>query len=199
MDKLFGKSGFKRIVSVVNPPMAALYIIFGLILLIVPDVSNRIIGYTLAVVSIMLGSYYVVNYLKTDSIIAFHHQDLTLGLGLLALGIFMLYDPEAPGEFLGSLWGIALILGGLAKIQMSVDMLRMKKPDWWWSAIGAVIAILLGILALCNAVGVGETLIRFEGAALLVEGIMDIIFWVKLRKVRMALETASRPSVNGDA
>ena len=182
-----GESMRGGILSASNLTTAVIYAAFGLALLIAPNTSGRIFGFALAVLLLLMGAYYLVSYLRSERLTAFMRQDFTLGLTLLAGGVLLLMVPEIPGGVLPYVWGGALIVGGFAKAQTALDMKRFSAAGWWHCLIGAAIALVLGVTALCNPFATEMVLLRFLGGGLLAEGLMDGYCWYIVRRLRKAL------------
>ncbi len=73
------------------------------------------------------------------------------------------------------LYGVAVLIGGLSKVQLTMDMLREKNSRWWWGAISAVISIICALVMLNNPFSSTVVLWWVTGISLIVEPIFDMI------------------------
>lgn len=167
------KKKAKRIGGLANPIIPAIYALFGMGLLIAPEISNRIVCFALAALLTLGGIYYIISYMRSDKATSFMRQDMTLGLTLLTGGAALFAMPTIPAGALPFVWSSALIVGGFAKLQAALDMRRLGISNWWHCLIGAGIALILGILSMLDPFDSGIALMRFIGGSMVAEALMD--------------------------
>ncbi len=80
------------------------------------------------------------------------------------------------------LYGVAVLIGGLGKVQITMDMLRAKNSKWWWGAISAAISIICAFVMLNNPFSSTVALWWFTGISLIVEAVFDMITLIMRRK-----------------
>ena len=73
------------------------------------------------------------------------------------------------------IYGVVILMTGIGKVQLAVDMLRRKNHKWFWAAINAVVSIICAIIILNNPFTSTAVLWIFTGVSLLVEGVLDIV------------------------
>ncbi len=156
----------------------------GLVLLIFPGVSATVILCALGGALLIWGAVHTIRYFTQDPYAVMRGQDLTLGIVGLGAGALTLIYPEVPGAVLPTLLGFALLLGGIVKVQASLDLRRMGYSKWYLSLCGAAASVLLGVVVLANPFGTLIVFMRFIGAALIVEGALDVAALVLVRKIR---------------
>ena len=152
----------------------------GVVLLIWPSLSGKIICYGLAAVLLALGVYRIICYFVRDAMMTMLRGDLMAGLVLIALGIFVIAKPDVIVSVLPVLFGLLLILGAMSEIQTAFDMKRMESSRWYLSLIAALVLAALGAVILLNPFSTALTLMRFIGVALIVEGVSEFIFSIRL-------------------
>lgn len=76
---------------------------------------------------------------------------------------------------LAILYGIGILVTGVGKIQLTVDMLRQKNKKWFWAAINAAVSVVCAIIILNSPFASASVLWMFTGISLLVEGVLDIV------------------------
>lgn len=152
-------------------------LIAGMLLLIDPAGMTFWIIMSAGIVLMVLGVLEIVKYFRTSAKEASLGQTLTKGLMLLLAGGFCAFKAE---WFLGTLpvltiiYGIVILLTGIGKIQLAVDMLRLKNKKWFWPAINAVISVICAFVILCSPFASTVVLWSFTGISLIVEGILDL-------------------------
>lgn len=158
-------------------------LIVGVLLLINPVGFTAGIIKATGIVLMILGLIEIVKYFRTSAEEAFLGQTLVKGLISVLAGAFCTFKTQwfiITFPVLTIIYGIIILLGGLGKIQLTVDMIRRKNKNWFWAAINAVVSIVCSIVILNNPFTSTTILWVFTGASLIVEGVFDIItFFVK--------------------
>lgn len=156
-------------------------LIVGVLLLINPvGFTSGIIKVT-GIVLMILGIIEIVKYFKTSAEEAFLGQTLVKGLVSVLAGAFCAFRTEwfiLTFPALTIIYGIIILLVGLGKVQLTVDMVRRKNKNWLWAAVNAAISIVCAVIILNNPFTSTAVLWGFTGASLIVEGIFDIITFV---------------------
>jgi uncharacterized membrane protein HdeD (DUF308 family) len=75
------------------------------------------------------------------------------------------------------LYGIVVLVTGLSKLQLTVDMLRVKSKKWFLALISAAISIVCAVLILMNPFSSTEVLWMIAGITLIVEALLDVVTW----------------------
>ena len=166
--------------------MCLFEILVGILLLINPVsfTSGIIIG--LGVILLALGAMGVIAYFRLEPIEAARRQTLTKGLVIITAGLFCIFQTHwfiVTFPLLTILYGVIILLTGIAKIQWAVDMLRMKKPNWFLAAIASALSILLAIIILLNPFSSTIFLWRFVAITLILGAILDILALIFSRKI----------------
>lgn len=164
-------------------------LISGILLLLDPVqfTSTVIIG--TGVVLIVLGFIEVVNYFRTDAKAASLGQMLTKGLISLLTGAFCVLQWDwflVTFPALTMVYGILILLAGISKIQLTVDMIRLKNSRWGWAAVNAALALICAIVIFSSPFASANVLWLFTGAALVGLGIFDFAVLILRRKAKGA-------------
>lgn len=162
-------------------------LIAGILLLLDPIqfTSTVIIG--TGVVLIVLGLIEVVNYFRTDAQVASLGQMLTKGLIAILGGVFCTAQWEwflATFPVLTIVYGIIMLLTGISKIQLTVDMVRLKNNRWHLAVGNSVFTLICAIIILCNPFASTEVLWLFTGAVLVGVGILDLVVAILCKKAK---------------
>ncbi len=165
--------------------MCIIEVVIGILLLINP------IGFTAGIIIVagialmVSGLLNVIRYFRSSPIEAAAGQLLLQGLIALLAGAFCTFNPEwfiITFPMIAILYGIAVLIGGLGKVQITMDMLRAKNSKWWWGAISAVISIICAFVMINNPFSSTVALWWFTGISLIVEAIFDMITLIMRRK-----------------
>lgn len=173
--------------SVTDFALCIIELIAGILLLLNPVkfTSTVIIG--TGIVLVILGLIEVVNYFRTSAQVAALSQLLTKGIILILVGIFCTAQWEwflATFPVLTILFGLLILLTGIRKIQLTVDMVRLKNSRWSLVAGNAAFTLICAIIILSNPFASTEVLWLFTGAVLVGVGIFDLVIDILRKKAR---------------
>ena len=150
-------------------------LVVGILLLINPEGFTQAIIMALGVAVAVLGVLNVVRYFRADPLAASMDRRLAYGLGQLALGLFLLTQSGwLVGMFktLTRLYGVAVLVLALIRIQQFFDARRLKLPrGGMFSGLTALFTLAYAAMILFMP----ETTWIFIGVMLLLEAVMDIL------------------------
>ena len=158
--------------------MSLVELIVGILLLINPVGFTSGIIITLGVALMLTGVVTAIRYFCVDAVEASTHQLLVKGLISLLAGAFCAFYPQwffVTFPILTLVYGIAILIAGLTKLQWMIDMIRMKRSRWFFVAISAAASILCGIVIIRNPFASTAAVWMFIGISLIVEAILDTI------------------------
>ena len=153
-------------------------VLVGVLLLMDPAAFTAGIITGGGIVLIVIGVLCIIRYFRMEVLEATASQSLAKGLIALAAGIFCAVRSQWFVEtfpLLTIVYGIVILVTGLAKVQLTVDMLRMKNKKWFFGAIAAAVSIICAVVILMNPFKTTIVLWKFTGIALIVETVFDII------------------------
>lgn len=130
-------------------------------------------GAVLSVVGIISG----IKYFRAEITEAVAGQYLTKGLVALLAGIFCLTRAQWFIEIFPALtivYGIAVLVAGLGKVQLTVDMLRRRNNKWFLALISTAISLACAAIILKNPFASTTVLWMFIGITLIGQAILDI-------------------------
>ncbi|MGM9602292.1 MAG: HdeD family acid-resistance protein [Faecousia sp.] len=162
-----------------------LEILIGVLLLINPVGFAAGIIIAAGVVLTVNGVLFIIRYFRMNPHEAAISQSLIKGLVLLLLGAFCVFRSGwfiVTFPILTILYGVAILVTGLSKIQWTVDMIRLKQKKWGLAAVSAAVSVLCGIVILHNPFTSTAVLWIFAGIYLIVEAVFDFIVLLFDRK-----------------
>ena len=130
------------------------------------------------IVLLLIGLAEVIKYFRTTAIEAATNQTLTKGLLSILAGGFCVLKTEwfiATFPMITIIYGIVILMTGIAKVQLTIDMLRFQNKKWFWAAISSLISIICALVILKNPFASTALLWIFTGVSLIAEGVLDII------------------------
>jgi len=158
--------------------MCIVEVVAGVLLLIKP------VGFTVGIIiatgiAFMVdGLLNVIRYFRSKPEEAAVSQLLMRGLIFMLAGAFCTFNPQwfmITFPMIAILYGIVVLIGGLGKVQMAMDMLRLKNAKWWWGAISAVVSIICALVIINNPFSSTVALWWFTGISLIAEAVFDVI------------------------
>ena len=153
-------------------------ILVGILLLIDPEGFAAGIIVMAGIGLLVLGLISVIRYFRADPVAAAAGQFLVKGLLFLLLGVVFITKSNwfiRTFPILTILYGIAILIAGLSKVQLMADMLRLKRGKWFLAAISAVLSLGCAALILVNPFATVEVLWMFTGISLIVEAVLDLV------------------------
>ena len=155
--------------------------VLGLILLIFPSITNKVIVFVIGIALIIYGAYRVIRYLRREITVAVTEHDVSVGLICIVTGLFMLAYSRVVIGILPFLFGLSLIFGG-----SSFDMKRFGSMRWMYNLLTGIAFAVVGVVALKNPFASAAVLTRFVGAMMLVEGIYMCAAGMTIERLRKA-------------
>ncbi|MBQ8827576.1 MAG: DUF308 domain-containing protein [Clostridia bacterium] len=153
-------------------------VLVGILLLIDPIEFTSGIIITAGIIMCAVGIWAVITYFRTDAAQAAAGGALLKGMFLLITGIFCIFKSYwfvASFTFLTTLYGMVMLLSGLAKLQDTVDAIRLKRKRPYLVAVSAIISLTCAVIIIFNPFLTAAALWIFIGIALIVKAVVDIM------------------------
>ncbi|MCM1164757.1 MAG: DUF308 domain-containing protein [Lachnospiraceae bacterium] len=160
-------------------------LVIGVLLLINPVGFTSWIIRLVGIALLVNGLISVIRYFGTEAAEAARQRLLMQGLILLLGGGFCVIDPNwliAVFPVIALLYGVAILVAGLGKVQMTVDMIRLKVNKWFLSAISALVSIACAAVIITNPFASTVALWMFAGISLIAEAIFDVVVLIVTRR-----------------
>ena len=153
-------------------------LLVGILLFVNPEGFTSGILMAVGAVLLICGVFCMIHYFNTDPVQAALEQNFTKGLIMILLGGFLTLRTQQAIRFFTAithLYGIAILIIGVVKLQQSVDLLRLKARYWFLAGVNAVLAILFAAVILSNPFTTTIVLWRVAAIALIVEAVLDLV------------------------
>lgn len=165
------------------------FCIAGIILMLRPDISARVLCYLSGGLLIVCGIMKLIGYWSRDPYRLAFQFDLAFGLLSLVMGLVMVLHPSSVIRLVYFAIGVVALTDGLLKLQTALDARRFGIRKWWLITLTAVLTSLLGLLLILDPFAGGSLLLTMAGLTLLLEGILNLcvgICTVKVMKKEMS-------------
>ena len=173
--------------------MCLLEIIVGVLLLMNPVAFTGGIIVGTGIVLVIMGIGSIIAYFHMGAEDAAKSQSLLKGMILLLIGLFCIFKADwfiVTFPVITLVYGVVILITGLAKVQWMVDAIRMKKSKWFLAGVSALLSIICGVIIITSPFSSTAVLWMFTGISLIIEATFDI--------VALFLENKSGKSVSED-
>lgn len=164
-----------------------MFVLAGVILLVVPDVTMMTIVYVVAFMLTIIGAWYLISYFKDHKenadVSSGNGEDavrtLVAGIILLILPIIMFIIPNFFVTVISLLAGALLLVSGIVNAMRSIRLKRLNDRSWIVSLIISILIAIAGALLVYDPFDSATMFVRILGICLVVNGLADllIIFW----------------------
>ena len=155
-------------------------LLIGILLFVDPVGFTSGILMAVGAVLLLCGVVCLIHYFNTEPMQAFLEQNFSKGLVMILLGGFLALRTQQIIELflLAHLYGVAILIIGVVKLQQSVDLLRLKARYWFLAGINALLAILFAAIILSDP----PVLWQLAAISLIVEAVLDIVVLIMTGK-----------------
>ncbi len=157
--------------------ICALEIIVGILLFIDPESFTAWIIEALGILFLIMGLVSIIGYFRKAPKIAAAGQGMAKGLIGIAAGLFCILKNSAVIKIFAMLtliYGVGILLLGIYKIQLTFDLLRIKKR-WGLAALSSLITVCFALLIIVNPFTSTKVLWIFIAITLIFEAVLDIV------------------------
>lgn len=155
----------------------------GVLFMVCPELSVKMIGRALGIMMIIFGCVRLVGYFSKDLFRLAFQFDLEFGILLIALGLIVLIRSENVMNFIFIALGIAILTDGLFKIQIALDSRKFGIEVWWLILVLAVLTGFVGLLVVFRPAESAQVLVVLLGVSLLAEGILNLFVVLSTVKI----------------
>ena len=160
---------------------AVLFMVLGLVLMFVPDITLVTIVYLVSAIFAVSGLVSVLAYLRKESPSYKMSGALTTGIFLLVVALVMFAFPAAVAGFFSILLGAVLILCGIANTVRSVGLREFGGNMWIVYTVLSLAVAIGGIVIIWNPFETTVVFVVVLGALLFVNGLSDLVVELSVR------------------
>lgn len=161
---------------------AILFVVLGLILLLVPDMTLVTIVYCIGVIFVVSGALSIAAYYRPKSPSHQMTGALSTGIFLLIIALIMFIFPTAVAGFFTVLLGAILILCGVVNTIRALGMQAAGQGIWITNIILGIAVALGGVLIIWNPFETTVLLVQVLGILFLITGASDLMVEFGARK-----------------
>ena len=155
-------------------------LLIGILLFVDPVGFTSGILMAVGVILLICGMVCLIRYFRTEPVQAALEQNFSKGLLMILLGgVLALWTQQIIDLFLfAHLYGVAILIIGIVKLQQSVDLLRLKTRYWFLAGVNALLAIVFAAIILSDP----PVLWQLAAISLIVEAVLDVVVLIMTRQ-----------------
>lgn len=163
---------------------ALLCIALGIVLVVWPGMSVKIVCRAIGVVLVINGLIRLLNFVFRKDGSLFSQMNLILGVVIALIGIWIFSRPDTIIALVPILVGVIIVIHGINNLEQAVSLFQSKYDKWWVALVLGLITVGFGVLLIFRPFEAVDTLIMFIGLFLIYDGVSDI--WIISRVSRTA-------------
>ncbi len=179
-------SGFKNSIEnmykrmIIYSLLTALFtIIMGIVLLLLPNATNKVVGIIVGIIFLIEGINSVYKYFHREGA-KLYNLNLVFGVLYALLGVVIILYPFTVVEFVTVCLGIYMIINGASKVNYALWLKRGNEESWLITLATGILIAIVGILVIFNPFA-SLTLTKLAGAFLIITGILDFMDTILFR------------------
>ena len=166
------KNVFRRM-NTLSIIVAIITIICGVILLLLPEKTNKVVGTIVGITILLTGLSTIYKYFKRDGA-KIYSLSLTFGVIFSILGVLLIVYPYSVMQFVTICFGIAIVISGTSRINNAFWLKKGNEKSWLTTLGSGILVVAIGLLVLFNPFA-NLTLTRLAGAFLTIMGVLDLV------------------------
>lgn len=167
---------------------AVLCILFGITLIVWPDISIRVVCIGLGCVLALSGLVNLVTYIVARDGSLLSQISLFAGIILAVVGVWIILKPDTLIVMVPIVIGVIVTVHGMHNLMQTVELCRNKYDKWWIALLLGIATIGFGILLIANPFEAVSTVIILIGFFLIYDGISDIWIISRVSKTAKAVK-----------
>lgn len=154
--------------------------IFGLILLFMPDLTNKVVGILVGIIFLVSGVNAIYKYFHRDGA-KLYSLNIVFGVLYSVLGVVIIVYPFSVMTFVTICLGLYLIVSGAVKANYAFWLKRGNEDTWLITLVSGIMLVIFGILVMFNPF-ISLKLTQLAGAFLLIVSVLDLTDTILFKK-----------------
>lgn len=165
IQKILKKTGYISILE------SILFAILGIILIVRPEETIKVISYILGACFILVGIYKIIGYIQMKGKNDIYNYHLIYGIMAIVIGLIAIIYSTTIGTVFRIIIGIWIIYSSVIRATSSLRLKALKSNMWIYTLILSIIMFGCGLYIALNE----GTIIMTIGILMLIYAVMDII------------------------
>jgi len=168
--------------------VSIIYIIVGLIMLLNPSFISDAVNYVIGILVIIYGVIYSISLYQKREIEMYGKFDFLAGIICISFGLFLILNPDTLGSLIPFCAGVIILMDAIRFIVNSIRLKKLNYKSWIINLIVGLIFLGFAIAIIVKAKEISYLLIRFIGAFLIVDAVLDFFTELRFRKCEKKIE-----------
>lgn len=156
--------------------------LFGICLMIWPDISAEILCYALGAILLLVGVTRILCYFQRGISVLWHRYELPLGLLDMLVGSYFFSHPANVLLILPIVVGIVIIVDSAFHLQTALELRDTGVKNWWTILAFSIVSILVALGLIRSPFEGSMTLIAYLGVCLMIDSLQGLHFVRRLAK-----------------
>ena len=165
---------------------AIVCIVFGLTLVIWPDISSKVVCIGVGIVLLLSGIANLITYFGEKDRNLMTQISLIAGIILAVLGVWIILNPQILIMVIPVVMGVIVAVHGVHNLLQALELFKNEYSKWWVALLLGAVTVGLGVLLIFNPFEAVNTVIMLIGIFLIYDGISDL--WIISRVSKTARE-----------
>lgn len=150
-------------------------LLIGLLLVIYPGFTGKVICYLIAAALIAKGAGSIMARYRNKSLPPPVVFELMGGISTIFIGLFVALRSEMLISIIPFVVGMFLLVSSVTSLQKALELKRMNYAGWNHGLIFTLIKLALALIIVMNPFGTAMTLTRFIGGCLVYDGATGLV------------------------
>ena len=162
--------------------VSIVYIVVGLIMLLNPSFISDAVNYVIGILVIVYGVIYSISLYQKKEIEMYGKFDFLAGIICISFGLFLILNPDTLGSLIPFCAGVIILMDAIRFIINSIKLKKLNYRSWVINLIVGLVFLVFAIIIMVKAKDISLLLIRFIGAFLIIDAILDFFTELRFRK-----------------
>ena len=158
---------------------AVLSVVLGVLLVIWPATVITVLARVIAIILMVSGIVSLIPRLMDE---VKSYTSIIVSLLITLIGLWMFLSPQAVASIIPIAIGVLLVVHGVQDLSLALEGKKTKAHNWWSIPLMAILNIVLGVLCICNALGLVKLGMILIGIMLIYDGLSDMFIVHKVNK-----------------
>ena len=163
--------------------VSIVYIIVGLIMLLNPSFVSDAVNYVIGILIIIYGVIYSVSLYQKRDVEIYGKFDFVAGIVCISFGLFLIFNPDMLVSLIPFCTGIILLMDAIRFIVNSFKLKKYGFNSWKVNLVIGIIFLAFSVFIVIKAKDISLLLLRFIGAFLIIDAILDFFTEIRFRKI----------------
>jgi uncharacterized membrane protein HdeD (DUF308 family) len=163
--------------------MGIFFIVASVWVFMTPAASYLALSTFFAITFLFTGIMETSSAISSRNHVAGWGWSLAGGIVDTIIGLLLVSTPSFTMAVLPFYIGFALLFRSSLAIGLSIELSRLKVPDWGWLLFLGIVGVVLAFIMIWNPVFAGLTIVAYTAMAFLAIGIFQVYLSFKLKKL----------------